>query len=84
LAINQRVALKDPEGNLLALLTVESIWEPDRKFEAQTVFGTLDELHPAVYYLNRCGEFYVGGKISGVQLPTHYDFTQLRRTNFIF
>ena len=58
----QRIGLRDPEGFLIATMTVESIWEPDRRREAQAVFGTTDEAHPGVdYLLNQTHPVYLGG-----------------------
>ncbi|MGH8320750.1 MAG: bifunctional sulfate adenylyltransferase/adenylylsulfate kinase, partial [Gammaproteobacteria bacterium] len=75
------VALRDPEGVLIAVLDVNDIWEPDIKREALGVFGTQDELHPAVFYLkHRANPVYVGGRLRGIEAPTHYDFKHLRRT----
>ena len=42
-----RVALRDPEGVLLATMTVEDVWRPDAALEARTVYGTTDEAHPS-------------------------------------
>eukprot|EP01100_Stratorugosa_tubuloviscum_P005952 TRINITY_DN25_c1_g1_i7.p1 TRINITY_DN25_c1_g1~~TRINITY_DN25_c1_g1_i7.p1 ORF type:complete len:579 (-),score=315.59 TRINITY_DN25_c1_g1_i7:560-2296(-) len=79
--IGQRVALRDPEGSLVAIITIESIYEPDRAREAEKCFGANDIAHPAVFYLQReSGTHYIGGSIEGVQLPTHYDFVHLRFT----
>jgi len=36
------VALRDPEGVLLAGLRVDEVWTPDRRQEARAVFGTED------------------------------------------
>ncbi len=48
------VALRDPEGVMLAVMHVQEVWQPDRKQEAQCVFGTTDTTHPGVdYVLNR-------------------------------
>ncbi|ELR16825.1 sulfate adenylyltransferase [Acanthamoeba castellanii str. Neff] len=82
LAKGQRVALLDPkEGIPLAILTVESLWKPDKVKEAVQVFGANDQAHPAVWYLfNKAGDYYVGGSIEGIQLPPHYDFVELRQT----
>ena len=45
-------------------MTVESIWEPDIKEEAELVYGTTDVFHPAVNYLfNQANNVFVGGKI---------------------
>ena len=76
-----KVALRDPEGVMLAVLNVEDVWQPDRKAEAEQVFGTASPAHPGVdYLLNRGNPWYVGGKIEGLQPPSHYDFRALRLT----
>ena len=75
------IALRDPEGVMLAVLHVEEIWQPDRHAEAKSVFGTTSTVHPGVdYLLNRSNPWYVGGTLEGVQLPSHYDFRSLRMT----
>jgi sulfate adenylyltransferase len=76
-----KVALRDPEGVMLGVLNVEEIWQPDREAEAKAVFGTTSKVHPGVNYLLNIGNpWYVGGKIEGTQLPSHYDFKTLRLT----
>jgi sulfate adenylyltransferase len=73
------VALRDPEGVMLAVMHVQEVWQPDRKQEAQCVFGTTDATHPGVDYLmNRSNPWYVGGRLEGIQPPAHYDFRALR------
>jgi len=75
----QRIGLRDPEGFLIAAMTVEAIWEPDRRREAQAVFGTADEIHPGVdYLLNQTHPVYLGGPLCGITRPVEYDFNQLR------
>jgi sulfate adenylyltransferase len=78
----QPIALKDEEGFLLAILSIEDIWKPDKKMEARCVFGTDDHrAHPGVRYLyEEVGNWYIGGSLEGVQLPIHYDFRKLRLT----
>ncbi|MFQ5610034.1 MAG: bifunctional sulfate adenylyltransferase/adenylylsulfate kinase, partial [Woeseiaceae bacterium] len=74
-----KVALRDLEGVVIATIEIGDIWTPDKKTEAEKVFGTTDETHPAVHYLNNiAGPVYVGGTLSGVEAPTHYDFKHLR------
>ncbi len=76
-----RVALRDLEGVIIATLEVGDIWTPDKDAEARGVFGTTDEKHPAVHYLNNIANpVYVGGTLRGVEPPTHYDFKHLRDT----
>ncbi len=81
LKTGEKIALRDAEGVPLALLTVEDMWEPDLRREAREVFGTEDELHPGVaYLLHTANPVYIGGRIEGIEPPTHYDFRPLRLT----
>ena len=81
LSTGSRIALRDPEGVMLAALIVEEIWTPDRTAEAQQVYGTTNREHPGVAaLLDRSNPVYVGGRLEGLQLPVHYDFHNLRRT----
>ena len=75
------LALRDPEGVLLAALHVEDVWKADRQGEALAVYGTASREHPGVaYLLDRTYPYYVGGRVEGIQLPVHYDFCTLRLT----
>jgi len=78
---SSKIALRDPEGVMLAVLHVEDVWQPDRAAEAEMVFKTSSKLHPgADYVLNKSNTWYVGGRLEGLQLPSHYDFKMLRLT----
>jgi sulfate adenylyltransferase len=75
------LALRDPEGVLLAVLRVDEVWRPDREAEARAVYGTTDRAHPGVaHLLDRTHPWLVGGRVEGIQLPLHYDFRALRLT----
>ncbi|MDH3980120.1 MAG: adenylyltransferase, partial [Gammaproteobacteria bacterium] len=77
----QRVALRDGEGFMLAVLTVTDKWQPDRQREAAEVYGTTSLDHPGVRYLmERTHATCIGGSIEGAQLPVHHDFETLRDT----
>lgn len=79
--IGDSLALLDPEGFMSAVMTVESLWKPDKRKEAECIYGTVDNAHPGVNYLfNTVGDIYVGGRVSALQLQTHYDFEELRFT----
>jgi sulfate adenylyltransferase len=81
IASGSRVALRDPEGVLIAVLEVSAIWRPDKTAEAYQVFGSDDPLHPGVHYLfTRAHPVYLGGRLLGIEAPTHYDFSHLRDT----
>lgn len=81
LEAGQSVALRDPEGFLLAVLHVEDIWPVDRPREAQMIYDTMDQAHPSVDYLfNKTGDYYIGGQLEVISLPLHFDYQQLRLT----
>lgn len=76
-----KLVLRDKEGFALAVMTVSDKWSPDLTREAEQVFGTTDTKHPAVtYLLQYSNSVYVGGELEGLQLPTQYDYQNLRRT----
>jgi sulfate adenylyltransferase len=78
---SSKIALRDPEGVMLAVLSVEDVWQPDRKAEAEAVFNSTSAAHPGSdYVLNKSNPWYVGGRLEGVQMPSHYDFRALRLT----
>ena len=78
---SSKIALRDAEGVMLAVLHVEEVWQPDKKEEAESVFRSTSHAHPGVdYLLNKAHPWYVGGRIEGVQPGAHYDFRSLRLT----
>ncbi len=80
LSKGKKITLRDVEGVMIAVLTVEDIWAPDKRKEAETVYGTTDESHSGVEYLyNEANLVYIGGSIEALQYPMHYDFPALRR-----
>ena len=77
----QDIALRDAEGVILAILSVTDKWVPNKAHEAANVYGADDLAHPAVNYLhNQAGAVYLGGPITGIQQPVHYDFKARRDT----
>lgn len=75
------IALRDPEGVMLAALTVEEMWKPDRTAEALSVYGTASLHHPGVaHILERTQPWIIAGTLEGTRLPAHSDFRHLRLT----
>jgi sulfate adenylyltransferase len=75
------IALRDPEGVLIATMTITDRWSPDLREEARLVLGTTDDLHPEVdRLLHRAGPVYLGGPLRGVEAPVHFDFTHMRHS----
>ena len=81
IAPGQDIALRDAEGVILAILSVTDKWLPNKAREAEMVYGADDLAHPAVNYLhNQAGKTYLGGPVTGIQQPVHYDFKARRDT----
>ncbi len=79
--VGQDIALRDQEGVILATMTVTDKWTPNKAVEAEHVFGADDLAHPAVNYLHhKAGNVYLGGPVTGIQQPVHYDFKGRRDT----
>jgi sulfate adenylyltransferase len=75
-----RLALRDPrDESALAIMTVTSVYKPDKVVEAENVFGANDLAHPAVTYLhNSVQEYYIGGSVQAIATPQHFDYVALR------
>ena len=70
IAVGDRLLLTY-RGQELAVLTVESRWEPDKAREAQGCYGTTSIEHPAVKMIaTERGRIYLGGSIQGLELPS--------------
>ncbi len=81
LKAGDQIELKNNEGVILAIIDVTDIWTPDKEKEALQVYGTLDKAHPGVKHLfEHTHEIYIGGPVTPVKLPIHYDFVDLRKT----
>ncbi len=81
LEAGQSVALRDPEGFMLAVMHIGEIWPVDKEREAREVYNSTDAAHPGVDYLfHQAGTHYVGGRIEGINMPLHFDFKHLRLT----
>ncbi|MFL3007277.1 MAG: bifunctional sulfate adenylyltransferase/adenylylsulfate kinase [Candidatus Neomarinimicrobiota bacterium] len=81
LNIDDEIVLRNKEGFQIALMIIESVWEPDLEKEAKLAYGTADKVHPAVNYLfNRGNNVNIGGKIKKLRMPNHYDYKNYRLT----
>ncbi len=65
----QEVALQAPDGALLALLTVQEVFQRDLTHEAEAVYGTTDPTHPGVATTLAQPRAAVSGPVSIFRLP---------------
>ncbi len=78
--VGMEIALRDNKNRILAIMSVEEKFTWDVDEVSQKVFGTLDSRHPIVAEMQKWGEFCISGKLQVLEMPTHYDFTDIRRT----
>jgi len=76
----EEITLSDARNNTLAIMQIEEIYHYDPMREARLVLGTTDPKHPLVSEMVRWGKVYVTGELKVINLPTYYDFHELRRT----
>ena len=78
--IGQQIALRNAKNNLLAIMTIQEIYEWDHAEVSEKVFGTQDLRHPAVAEMTRWGSLNISGRLQVLQLPPRHDFQDLRMT----
>ena len=74
------IVVRSPKNELIALLTVEEIFDWDLQREASLVCGTTDARHPLVAEMTSWGRWYLSGPLKVINLTRHYDFVELRKT----
>ena len=80
LRLDHEIALRSSKNELLAILTIEEIYEWDLAESARKVFSTEDPKHPLVAEMQRWGKLNISGRLQVLQLPRYYDFQDLRLT----
>jgi len=80
LQIGQEIALRSSKNDLVALMTIDEIFEWDLSLEAQLVCATRDVRHPLVAEMHGWGRLYISGAIKVLNMPKHFNFTELRQT----
>jgi len=76
----QDIALRNSKYELLAVMTVEDIYEWDQSELCQKVFGSEDSRHPLVAEMHKWGKLNISGKLQVIELPKHFDYQNLRMT----
>ena len=79
-SLDSRIALRDSNNDLLAVMDVEEAYEWDMEEVAKRVYGTLDLRHPIVAEMHQWGRYNLSGRLQVIQLPQRHDFSELRLT----
>ena len=74
------VAIRDARLNLIAVMKMEEVftWDPSR--EQRLVLGSTDSRHPLVSEMEQWGDLCISGELKVINLPTYFDFVDIRRT----
>jgi sulfate adenylyltransferase len=80
IGLDRDIALRNDKNELLAIMTIEEIYEWDRAEVSQKVFKTQDLRHPLVAEMHRWGSLNISGRLQVLQLPRRHDFQDLRLT----
>jgi sulfate adenylyltransferase len=80
IGLDQKITLCNAKNELLAVMTIEEIYEWDLREAAECVFKSQDVRHPLVAEMHRWGKLYISGRLQILQLPKHYDFQDIRLT----
>jgi sulfate adenylyltransferase len=70
IAVGQRIALKDDQGRILALMTVSEKYAHDKALEIPNVYKTEDAAHAGVAIIQKQGDTCLAGDID-VLTPTY-------------
>ena len=80
ISLDSRIALRDSNNDLLAIMDVEEAYEWDMNAIAKGVYGTEDLRHPIVAEMHQWGRYNLSGRLQVIQLPQRHDFSELRLT----
>lgn len=78
--LDSEIALAHPNGEILAVMTVNSKFKPDQNVEAQQVYRTSEQAHPGVKAMLQEGNVYLGGPIKVINSVPYQDFLDYRLT----
>ena len=74
------IALRGPQNELIAVMSIEDVFERDGAREAALVCRTTDARHPLVAEMASWGPLGISGPLKVLNLPRHYDFVDVRST----
>lgn len=80
IGLDCQVVLCNAKNELLAVMTIEEIYEWDLREAAESVFRSQDVRHPLVAEMHGWGKLHISGHLETLKLPTRYDFQDIRLT----
>jgi len=80
IAVGKDILLRTPKNELVGVMTIAEVYQPDLDYEARQVCGSNDVRHPLVAEMASWERTYISGPLQVINLPSHYDFTELRHS----
>ena len=78
--VGEDIVLRNTNNDLIAVMTLDEVYHWDSETEAALAYGSTDSKHPMVSEMARWNKVCISGPMKVVNLPTYYDFVELRRT----
>jgi sulfate adenylyltransferase len=73
------IVLRSHTNEMLAILTLEELYEWDVDAECRLVLGTSDPRHPLVSEMHQWGRYLLSGPMQVLSLPRYNDFPNVRK-----
>ncbi len=80
LPLDAEIALVDADDRIVGILALSEKYRYDKAHEAERVFRTTEEAHPAVARIMAAGDVYLGGDVTVLNGPKDPPFPEFRRT----
>jgi len=80
LHLDREIGLRNGRNEILAILTIDEIYEWNRSEAAAGILGTTDPKHPLVAEMEGWGKLNVSGRLQVLKMPSYYSFKELRLT----
>jgi len=78
--VGDDVVLRNTNNDVVAIMTLDEVYHWDAETEAALAYGTTDSKHPMVSEMERWNKVCISGPLKVINLPTYYDFVNLRHT----
>jgi sulfate adenylyltransferase len=76
--VGQKIALKDSQGRLLAVMTAAEKYTHDKELEIPNVYRTTEDAHPGVAIVRKQGDTCLGGPVDVIQANHEPEFPEYR------
>ena len=80
ISVGHKVALRDSQNRLRAILTVTEKFSRDNALEIPSVYGTEDDAHPGVAAIRKQGDTLLAGPVDVIEANPEPEFPRYRLT----